>query len=140
VPTSLALGGNDMVHIAYGIPSRELLRYVTSEDVKIDNDEYRRIISESKIESFQNYPNPANPVTTISFTLQAADPLLVKIRMYDIRGHLVKTVHDDLIQSGNYNLVWDGTNDKGASVPSGIYFCVLSTEGEERSIKLSLIH
>jgi hypothetical protein len=73
--------------------------------------------SEFKLE--QNYPNPFNPTTTIPFQIPEACDASVKI--YDIRGALVKTLMSSHMESGFYNLVWDGLNANGNQVASGVY-------------------
>lgn len=67
----------------------------------------------------QNYPNPFNPETTIRYQLpQRAN---VKITIFNILGQKVKTLVDELKPAGAYQVVWNGTNDRGSSVSTGIY-------------------
>jgi hypothetical protein len=68
----------------------------------------------------QNYPNPFNPVTNISFSLPQKERVLLKI--YDIKGRLVKTLLDDYMSTGNHTVQWNGLNDRNRSVSSGVYF------------------
>ena len=67
----------------------------------------------------QNYPNPFNPSTTITFNLphSGATSLIV----YDVRGRLVRTLIDGGLQAGPQNLEWDGRNNAGQQVASGVY-------------------
>ncbi|MEA2076872.1 MAG: FlgD immunoglobulin-like domain containing protein, partial [Candidatus Marinimicrobia bacterium] len=67
----------------------------------------------------QNYPNPFNPTTTIRFQIPEAADAAIKI--YDIRGALVKTLLNSHKEAGYYDLVWDGTNTQGKQVASGVY-------------------
>ncbi|MCI0453084.1 MAG: T9SS type A sorting domain-containing protein, partial [Candidatus Latescibacteria bacterium] len=68
----------------------------------------------------QNYPNPFNPTTTISFSLaQAAD---ASLSIYDVRGALVKTLHNGRKERGIHRIVWDGTSNSAQRVASGVYF------------------
>ena len=68
----------------------------------------------------QNYPNPFNPATTLAFELpQAAE---MQLRIYDLQGRLVKTVAAGRYEAGRHSAVWDGTDDAGAVVSSGVYF------------------
>jgi len=72
----------------------------------------------------QNVPNPFNPVTTISYDLPVPVPR-VRLRIYDLRGRLVKTLTDDHQMAGVKSVVWNGRDDHGGAVASGAYFYVL---------------
>ncbi len=85
----------------------------------------------------QNYPNPFGAITTISFTLPDAKGIELKI--YDLRGRLVKTFslfspHSSLTSS----VTWDGRNDSGIKVSSGIYFYKLTSKNFTAVKKLIL--
>ncbi len=67
----------------------------------------------------QNVPNPCNPRTTIGFDL--AQEELVSLRVYDIAGHLVRTLVSDKRPRGVHAVVWDGTDNAGHPVASGVY-------------------
>jgi len=67
-----------------------------------------------------NYPNPFNPVTNIGFTLPQAERVTLKI--YNIKGALVKTVVDDYLQAGDHLVQWQGVNNNNRPVGSGVYF------------------
>jgi hypothetical protein len=68
----------------------------------------------------QNYPNPFNPVTTIRYQLPVARD--VSLTIYNVLGQVVRTLVRELQPAGTYTVNWDGTNDQGTSVGSGIYF------------------
>ena len=68
----------------------------------------------------QNYPNPFNPTTDISFSLPSAAN--VSLRVYNLLGQEVATVVDGDMGAGVHTVTWDGSNDGGAQVSSGIYF------------------
>jgi len=68
----------------------------------------------------QNFPNPFNPSTVISFDL--AGQSLVNLKVFDISGALVATLVDDQLPPGSHQAVWYGRDDQGRSVPSGMYF------------------
>ena len=68
----------------------------------------------------QNYPNPFNQSTKIEFTL--AHSGFVSLNMYDILGRKVKTLVGEELSSGYKSVLWDGRNDSGEEVVSGIYF------------------
>jgi subtilisin family serine protease len=72
-----------------------------------------------------NVPNPFNPVTTISYKLATAAH--VTLRVFDVRGQLVRTLVAETQQPQQHNAVWDGRHDDGRAVASGIYFARLRT-------------
>lgn len=84
----------------------------------------------------QNYPNPFNPSTTIAFAVPKAGDL--KLAIYNLRGQLVRTLHNGPIAAGNHKVVWDGTDADGAKVASGIYMYRLQSEGFVANKKLVL--
>jgi hypothetical protein len=68
----------------------------------------------------QNYPNPFNPTTMISFTLPHRE--MVRLSIYDLTGREVRTLVHALHSAGDHSLTWDGRNDAGLVLPSGVYF------------------
>jgi photosystem II stability/assembly factor-like uncharacterized protein len=69
---------------------------------------------------WQNYPNPFNSSTLIQYSLQQAGHVM--IRVYNIAGQEVKRLVDEYLISGNYSVTWNGSNNQGQAVASGIYF------------------
>ena len=67
-----------------------------------------------------NFPNPFNPKTTIRFALAANE--YVHLNVYDLGGRLVKTLVDEPMVAANHEVVWDGKDNNGARVASGVYF------------------
>ncbi len=84
----------------------------------------------------QNYPNPFNASTTIEYGLPKNSDLSISI--YDIRGRFVKDIYTGEQQSGYHLTQWNGLNDSGQGVASGLYFIVLNTP-EYRVAKKALI-
>jgi len=87
-----------------------------------------------------NSPNPFNPRTSFSFTLDKTEQVSLKI--YDTRGRLVRTVVNGSLKAGSYDRVysWDGRDDAGRVSPSGIYFFRLNTEsGFSQAKKMTLL-
>ena len=80
----------------------------------------------------QNYPNPFNPATTIRYSVQQASH--VELKIYDSLGRLIKTLVDELKNSGEYTVAWDAKNNFGRAVPSGVYYYRIET-GEFTSAK-----
>ncbi|MCF7912376.1 MAG: T9SS type A sorting domain-containing protein [Candidatus Cloacimonetes bacterium] len=71
-----------------------------------------------------NYPNPFNPVTRIDYTLQ--EGTTINLSVYDVAGRLVKTLYTGAQSSGDHFEIWDGTDNNGSAISSGIYFSRIS--------------
>ena len=85
----------------------------------------------------QNYPNPFNPTTTIRFSLDKAS--LVNLQIYNMIGQQVIELFNEETGTGNYMVHWDGKNNIGQSVSSGLYFARLISKDKIQTIKLLLI-
>ncbi len=85
----------------------------------------------------QNYPNPFNPETTINFMLPEDSP--VKMTIYNVRGQLVRRLLDTQVKAGFRNQRWDGRDDFGNTVGSGMYFLVFDTPQFHKTIKMILL-
>ncbi len=85
----------------------------------------------------QNFPNPFNPTTTISFSVKEKGR--VTLRVYDVEGRLVRTLVDEVRDAGSYREVWDGTNNRGAGVASGVYFYKMEATGFTRARKMAIL-
>ncbi len=70
----------------------------------------------------QNYPNPFNSNTAISYRLSAVGGKAVSLKVYNILGQEVRTLVDGVERAGIYNVIWDGRDDRGREVTSGVYF------------------
>jgi hypothetical protein len=102
------------------------------------------VIEERKEHSFpatfilyQNYPNPFNPSTKIEFSLP--ERAQVTLEIYNISGKRVKRLVDEELPSGQWSVIWDGEDDKGMEVASGIYFYRLKTSQFTQTRKMVLI-
>ena len=85
----------------------------------------------------QNYPNPFNPTTVIRFSLPSEG--LVILKVYDITGREVKTVLNEARTAGNYSTQWDGKNNAGNHISSGIYFYRLNIPGRFTQTKKMIL-
>ena len=84
------------------------------------------------------YPNPFNPVTTISFELR--DAASVQLAIYDVTGRLVKKlITGEAADAGRHELVWTGSDESGRVVAAGVYFCRLDAGGASDTIRMTLV-
>ena len=109
------------------------------------NTELHGPVSATSIESafpaefrlYPNYPNPFNPVTTISYDLP--DDGLVELTVYNMRGEKVTTLMQGKQAAGSYKLNWDGTDRNGGIVSSGIYILRIMSGSYSRTSKMVFI-
>jgi len=89
-----------------------------------------------------NYPNPFNPATTIKFQLPEKNgtaTVRTVLRVYDILGRLVRTIVDEDMSPGFYTKQWDGLNDNGVGISSGVYFYSIMAGDFRQTKKMLLI-
>jgi hypothetical protein len=84
-----------------------------------------------------NYPNPFNPSTTVPF--QVAKPGPVKLRIFDLRGRAVRTLEDGRFNPGTYESRWDGCDESGRPVASGVYVISIQAEDFVKQRKMLLM-
>ena len=70
----------------------------------------------------QNYPNPFNPSTTIAFDIPEGKEAYVRLNVYNIRGQMLRTLVNETMDEGSYKIEWDGKDNNGRYVSSGVYF------------------
>jgi PKD repeat protein len=85
----------------------------------------------------QNYPNPFSSSTIIQYELPESQKVVIKI--YDVRGRLIKVIVDEEQNAGFKNANWDGTNEDGDQVSSGVYFYQIITKKINKTRKMLLI-
>jgi len=88
-----------------------------------------------------NFPNPFNPETNISFDIPGSvkDRLHVSLFIYNMLGQKVRTLIDEALGANTYTTKWDGKDDRGNSVPSGLYFSFLKSNDFVSSHKMVLV-
>ncbi len=89
----------------------------------------------------QNYPNPFNSTTAISYQLSAVSGqrLAVSLKIYNILGKEVRSLIDNQQKAGSYRVVWDGRDNEGKEVTSGIYICLLRAGAFGKAGRMVLI-
>ncbi len=98
-------------------------------------DEFEMILDTFTL--LQNYPNPGNPTTNIIFSL--AEPRRVELRIFNILGQEVRSLVNDYREAGAYSVIWNGKNNQGMEVPSGIYLYRLRAGDHVFVKKLTLL-
>ena len=86
---------------------------------------------------YQNYPNPFNPITTIDYEMARDE--LVSIFVYDLMGRRIKTLVNKVVAPGRYSVSWNGTNEAGKLLSTGMYFYQMRAEDFESVKKLILL-
>ncbi|MCF7918989.1 MAG: choice-of-anchor J domain-containing protein [Candidatus Cloacimonetes bacterium] len=84
-----------------------------------------------------NYPNPFNPETAIKLSL--AEDANVEINIFNMRGQIVRTLVNEYMDAGFHNIVWNGTNDHGQNVASGVYFYNMKSDRYSSTKKMILM-
>ena len=92
----------------------------------------------------QNYPNPFNSVTIISFKVHGKQktensPIRTTLKIYNLKGQLVRVLVDEVLNPGEYRVSWGGRNDQGKEVASGVYFFKLKAGEFIQTKKMVLI-
>jgi len=85
----------------------------------------------------QNYPNPFNNTTTIQFDMDKASKTLIQI--FNILGEEIHILHDDIVQPGSHRIHWNGKNQLGVDVPSGLYFYRIQSNNRVLTKKMMLL-
>jgi len=85
----------------------------------------------------QNYPNPFNPQTTISYFLPQSSP--VRLEVFNLLGQPVRILVDGEQSAGSHSVSWDGTDNQGNPLTSGIYFYRLQSRGHAEVNKMLLL-
>ncbi len=85
----------------------------------------------------QNVPNPFNPATTIDYYVPQASRVTVQI--FNVKGQLVRTLVDSPMGAGPRSATWDGRNNTGQQVATGVYFYRLAARGISETRKMVLL-
>jgi len=84
-----------------------------------------------------NYPNPFNPETTISFELPYDQ--IIELSIVNIKGQTVRTLANELKSAGVHHIVWDGKDNSGKTLSSGVYFYHLNSDNQSHTGKMLLL-
>lgn len=101
-------------------------------------------ITPKDFELYQSYPNPFNSSTLIRYTVHGSQftvrsPIPITLKIYNILGQEVRTLVDEPKMAGDYEVVWDGKNEKGKDLASGIYFYQLKAGDLTQTKRMALL-
>ncbi|MCF7913400.1 MAG: right-handed parallel beta-helix repeat-containing protein [Candidatus Cloacimonetes bacterium] len=91
----------------------------------------------SIIQLMGNYPNPFNPETNIRFSI--TETAVVRLTVYNLQGKRVKTLLNGMLTAASHNVIWDGRNESGENVSSGVYIYQLQTPQQNLSSRMILL-
>ncbi|HPY96414.1 MAG TPA: carboxypeptidase regulatory-like domain-containing protein [Candidatus Cloacimonadota bacterium] len=110
---------------------------ITQQDIELEV----IVATDTEMPSLQtkinNYPNPFNPNTTISFNI--AEDSNVRLDIYNAKGQLIKNIKDEFMRKGAYNVQWNGIGEDGKPSPSGIYLVRLLSKNKALSHKMLML-
>ncbi len=114
------------------------LRSVTNERIPAELEEIEsRLGAPASFRLLGNLPNPFNPVTKIAYDVPRE--VEVTIRIYDAGGRLVRTIANGPVGPGRHEVLWNGRNETGEPVGSGVYFCAMEADEFHDSHKMVLL-
>jgi hypothetical protein len=100
------------------------------------DEETNDVLPQSSILLKQNTPNPFNGSTVIEFELQNVRSSKVVLSVFNVLGQKIRTLKDEVIASGTHRTRWDGCDDSGDPVASGLYFYTLKSNGSVQTKKM----
>jgi hypothetical protein len=109
--------------------------YLVALEQSVGNEEDTNATPELQTKLYNNYPNPFNPETTISFSVKKND--VASLKIFNIRGQVVKSF--PMFASGEHKVIWKGVDKKNKSVASGVYFYRLESKTGSQTKKMILI-
>ncbi|MCL2064329.1 MAG: choice-of-anchor J domain-containing protein [Candidatus Cloacimonetes bacterium] len=112
--------------------------------LKLDELYFNGVISDAdkdlpamRTELLVNYPNPFNPETIIGFNLRNEG--MVSIDIFNIRGQRVRTLVNDVFEAGRHEVIWNGQDDNGRGLSSGVYFYRMNADGVSSTRRMVLM-
>ncbi len=127
-------GLNELIIYKYDYPLFNGFSYEVYSTTSMGIEEFS---SPENFHLYQNFPNPFNPNTTIKFDLPVESA--VQIKIYDVKGELIKTITRESNHTGKNEIVWDGTNNNGNKQPSGVYVYQVNSNTASECRKMILL-
>jgi hypothetical protein len=81
-------------------------------------------------------PNPFNPVTTLSYSIPQAS--VVRLDLYDLAGRKLRTLVNEMCDAGTFEAIWNGRDDEGRDMPSGVYLAKMRWARGSQTMKMVL--
>ena len=137
------LDGNGVMEIvpqyflSKGWPASYEYRSVFLKRDKLSNIEDQETTPPTEYQIYQNYPNPFNPSTTVKFEINQLSNVTIKV--YNILGKEIKLLLQENLPTGEHTVQWDGTDNEGSPLPSGVYFIQMTAGNFRQSIKAILL-
>jgi len=127
---------NTMIIEVYGLPGTRAELMISNFSSKVDYILDLQPVLPVAFQLSQNYPNPFNPETNIRFDIpaQMTEGTYVQLLVYNLLGQLVRILVDGTRFPGHHVVQWDGKNEFGEIVPSGVYFYTIIA-GDFKAIK-----
>ncbi len=124
-------------NVEYSINEMSLVVESLLEEPTTVDDGQKSVIQPEKFKLGQNYPNPFNPVTRFEYIV--AEPAFVDIAVYNVVGRKIIQLVKQFKSPGSYYQEWNGLDDNGESVTSGVYFYKMMVGGEQQKNKMMLL-
>ena len=127
------IDGNLILHqnISSGIPDNlEDLIYTT-----LENEVSHSIANNFRL--YQNFPNPFNPNTSISYTI--LEQSYVRMTIYNLKGDVIRNLINEKQNAGDNTIIWNATNNQGRPVSAGVYFYIFESVGVCEKKKMILL-
>jgi len=130
--------GNDCVDPAWFYGAVDYVPWTDAGHTTVYTECLSGVVGEWRVDASYNYPNPFNPTTAISFTVPApgAD---VRLTVYDLAGRVVRTLVSGAVEGGEHVAVWNGRDEAGRPVGSGVYFYRLTVGGTSVERKMVML-
>jgi hypothetical protein len=100
--------------------------------VGVDGD---RVLPQTEV--YPAYPSPFNAQTTIAYAVDSPGP--IRLRVHDLRGRLITTLVNESVSAGRHEVTWNGRNDSGTDMPSGVYLSRLESSGQVAHGRMTLV-
>lgn len=121
----LSAFSNQQVYIGINCVSDSgLVLFVDKVELRVASDNYDNLSPEARSGLLGNYPNPFNPETTIRYFIKDSGPVTIEI--LNLKGQMVNRLVNSVKTAGEHSVVWNGNDQAGKSLPSGVYFYKLS--------------
>ena len=126
----LNVNTNEIEELSLTITGQNIIPFTATINTVVSIDE----IDQPRHMLEQNIPNPFSKETLIPFSIN--NPSTINLSIFNINGQQVKTIINETKATGSYNAIWDGTDDNGIELESGIYFYRLQTNGATTTKRL----